>query len=457
MLSMLPALCRARVRGLRRLSTWQVACLQTNADHPCVDSCPCFNENQPASWPAEFRVSEEVVNRYASRQPNPLRMEEVLQMKDPEETAKMLMTEMPVRLANRIAHLSHLDMMESCPALLCARARLVRSFAEVVRAADSGASLEEFANTIRAVKERHKHQVKRLTVGTHHLKRLLIQSGKSADEAIEGIDQFLDRFVLSRIGIEMLNSQYLSLFTQSRGIADPNCDPCALARKAGAIARKIAAEEFEAVPEVQVSFFGKRDARTLPLVPSYLLYILLELLKNSVRAVAENHRDNKSKEAPVDPIVIRVASDEAQVVLDIFDRGGGIPFELQQKVWSYMYSTRRGPVSADREDEATPLAGFGVGLPLSRLYAEYIGGSLQLISMPNFGTHAFLFLERCSTRKEGMPTYVNWLRKRHLLEELVELEVRKRAAAEIEDYAEALRLKGLVVEARAKLQEFNVS
>ncbi|CAJ1346668.1 unnamed protein product [Effrenium voratum] len=95
MLSMLPALCRARVRGLRRLSTWQVACLQTNADHPCVDSCPCFNENQPASWPAEFRVSEEVVNRYASRQPNPLRMEEVLQMKDPEETAKMLMTEMP--------------------------------------------------------------------------------------------------------------------------------------------------------------------------------------------------------------------------------------------------------------------------------------------------------------------------------------------------------------------------
>lgn len=27
------------------------------------------------------------------------------------------------------------------------------------------------------------------------------------------------------------------------------------------------------------------------------------------------------------PIVIRVASDDSQVVVDIFDRGGGIPFE----------------------------------------------------------------------------------------------------------------------------------
>jgi len=73
------------------------------------------------------------------------------------------------------------------------------------------------------------------------------------------------------------------------------------------------------------------------------------------------------------------------------------------------------------------------------------------MSMPNFGTHAFLFLQRCSSRKEGMPTYVNWLRKRNLLDEVLDLEARKRAAADIEDYAEALRLKGLASEAREKL------
>jgi len=432
-----------------------VACLQENAEFPCVDACPCFNAHQVQDWPKESQVPEELINGYSSLQPNPLRMEEVLAMKDFQATAKMLKLEIPVRLANRIAHLSHLDMMENCQALLCARARLVRSFKEVLGAADT--SLEDFAEVVRTVKERHKHQVKRLTVGMKDLKRLRVEAGANEAEVIEEIDKFLDGFVLSRIGIEMLNSQYLSMFSQNTGIADPHCDPCAIARRAGRFARKIASKEFEgSVPEVDVTFHGKADARTLPLVPSYLMYILLELLKNSVRAVAEQHRASGSTNV-VPTIVIRVASDDSQMVMDIFDRGGGIPFELQQRVWSYMYSTRRGSPGTVQSDaaEATPLAGFGVGLPLSRLYAEYIGGSLQLVSMPNFGTHAFLFLERCSSRKEGMPTYVNWLRKRHLLEELLDLEGRKRAAVEVEDYAEALRLKGLCAEVHQKLKEFH--
>lgn len=434
----------------------QVACLQEKADFPCVDACPCFDAHRVQDWPQDGRVSEDVINQYSSLQPNPLRMEEVLAMKDSQATAKILRQEIPVRLANRIAHLTHLDMMENCPALLCARARLVRSFKEVLGAAEM--SIEDFADVVRSVKERHKHQVKRLTVGMKDLKSLRIQAGASEAEVIEEIDKFLDRFVLSRIGIEMLNSQYLSMFSQNSGIADPHCDPCAIARKAARFARKIASAEFGgSLPEVDVTFHGKADARTLPLVPSYLMYILMELLKNSVRAVAEQHRAFGLTSAALPPIVIRVASDDSQVVMDIFDRGGGIPFELQEKVWSYMYSTRRGNPGTVQSDagEATPLAGFGVGLPLSRLYAEYIGGSLQLVSMPNFGTHAFLFLERCSSRKEGMPTYVNWLRKRHLLEELLDVESRKRAAVEIEDYAEALRLKGLAVEVHQKLKEFH--
>ena len=107
------------------------------------------------------------------------------------------------------------------------------------------------------------------------------------------------------------SARYLSLFSQNAGIADSHCDPCAVAIKAARMARKLALQEFgPSVPEawsvdpsglaglkntfkmgrkpwktmenvgksmetpefreVNVTFHGKPDARTLPLVPSYL-------------------------------------------------------------------------------------------------------------------------------------------------------------------------------------------
>lgn len=39
-------------------------------------------------------------------------------------------------------------------------------------------------------------------------------------------------------------------------------------------------------------------------------------------------------------------------------------------------------------------AGFGMGLPLSRLYARYFGGSLKLRPMEGYGTDAYIHLHR---------------------------------------------------------------
>lgn len=71
-----------------------------------------------------------------------------------------------------------------------------------------------------------------------------------------------------------------------------------------------------------------------------------------------------------------------------------------------MYTTANRPQL--EEDEGTgeyraPLAGFGYGLPLSRLYARYFGGDLRLLSMEGYGTDAYLHLSRLSDTEEPLP------------------------------------------------------
>jgi pyruvate dehydrogenase kinase 2/3/4 len=49
------------------------------------------------------------------------------------------------------------------------------------------------------------------------------------------------------------------------------------------------------------------------------------------------------------------------------------------------------------------LAGYGYGLPVSRLYARYFGGDLQIISMEGYGTDAYLHLNRLGNVQEPLP------------------------------------------------------
>jgi hypothetical protein len=56
----------------------------------------------------------------------------------------------------------------------------------------------------------------------------------------------------------------------------------------------------------------------------------------------------------------------------------------------------------DDEDGPAVLAGYGYGLPISRLYARYFGGDLQIISMEGYGTDAYLHLNRLGNVQVGL-------------------------------------------------------
>ena len=78
-------------------------------------------------------------------------------------------------------------------------------------------------------------------------------------------------------------------------------------------------------------------------------------------------------------------------------------------MWTYLFTTAKLTAEEllDAEERThqcsnrpDPIAGFGYGLPLSRLYARHFGGELSLTSMEGYGTDAYLHLSKLGNKTE---------------------------------------------------------
>merc|ERR1712087_908510 len=120
-------------------------------------------------------------------------------------------------------------------------------------------------------------------------------------------------------------------------------------------------------------------------------------MKNAMRAVCENGNAENGEEAPPIECVIVASQQSDDVTIKISDQGGGISRENMEKIWYYSFTTimpqSRPSMDPMGRDESAPIAGFGYGLPLSRLYARYFGGDLEVISMDGYGTDTFVYLK----------------------------------------------------------------
>ncbi|MEW5314720.1 MAG: hypothetical protein WDW38_006192 [Sanguina aurantia] len=221
------------------------------------------------------------------------------------------------------------------------------------------------------------------------------------------LQTFLDTFFLSRIALRFLVGHHIAIFAEPReqhvGLIHTKCSPVQVCTDAVADARAVCYREFGEAPEVIIH--GNPDL-TFAYVPSHLQQMTFELVKNSLRAVQEKYSDSHN-EAP--PIHLVVAEGIEDITIKVSDQGGGIRRSGLPRIWTYLYTTARNPLpDVDEFTTNLPsvLAGYGCGLPLSRLYSRYFGGDISIISMEGYGTDAYLHLNRLGNDTEPLPGQV---------------------------------------------------
>jgi pyruvate dehydrogenase kinase 2/3/4 len=187
------------------------------------------------------------------------------------------------------------------------------------------------------------------------------------------------------------------------------------------------------LPEIKI--YGHLDA-TFPYILSHLEYIIGELLRNSIQAVVERP-DRLGSQSQPPPIEVTICEAPQHVIIRVSDQGGGITREILPYLWSFS----KGPRSETRlenlhhvpkmaatlqemrdpADKARPIHSnhhsslsslsnrppnlrLGMGLPLSRVYAEYWAGSLELQSLQGYGVDAFLQISKLGNKNEQLTT-----------------------------------------------------
>jgi len=359
--------------------------------------------------------SMKLMDHYAQFNPSPLSMKQFIEFgksASESESFSFLSKEIPVRLSNIMKEINLLPgNLLQMPSILILQDWYAKSFRDLSifeNRKPTPETLEEFCNTLKTVQTRHTNVVQTMAQGVLELK----ESHTVDNQTDMAIQYFLDRFYMSRISIRMLMHQHVLLFEEGAdkksrriGIIDPNCKVRSIIMEAFTNAAFLCEEYYKCAPDIEIkgqlkvaNDKGKLVALSLAYPPPHLYHIMFELFKNSMRATVEAHN---LKDLP--SIEVLIAKGEHDVSIRISDQGGGIPRHITDHLFHYLFSTAPRPSMTPNK---APLAGYGYGLPLSRLYARYFHGDLILNSYDGYGTDAVVYLKtRTEEANELLPIF----------------------------------------------------
>ncbi|KAJ5182980.1 hypothetical protein N7492_000596 [Penicillium capsulatum] len=360
-------------------------------------------------------------------------------------SANYVRTELPTRLAHRLRDIQQLPyVVVSNPHLSLVYELYYKAF-ERFRVIPEIRSLDDndrFCDVLRDMLKEHLVVIPNLATGVLECRDLFPH-----DE----MDRFMNTLLRARISRRVIAEQHLALtetfnfpwhFRDSHERTDMNadfvgevflkCKAREVIERCGKVAQELMRRTSPSTQIPGITVQGHVDA-TFPYILSHLEYIVGELLRNSVQAVMEKSPDSSQ---PPPPIEVLICETPQHVIMRISDQGGGIPREIMPYLWSFSKGPRSqsrlanlGQVPAmaatmqelkvsperrhDREfhegslealTSRPPDLRLGMGLPMSRVYAEYWAGSLELHSLEGYGVDAFLQISKLGNKNEQVTT-----------------------------------------------------
>ncbi|KAL2135406.1 hypothetical protein VTI74DRAFT_8639 [Chaetomium olivicolor] len=392
-------------------------------------------------------------------------------------SANYVRTELPTRIAHRIRDMQQLPYVVVTNPHINEVYDLYYTAFDTFRKVREIKTLEDndrFCKTIRAMLKAHLTVIPKLAMG-------ILECNGLMDAA--ALDKFMNTILRSRISRRVIAEQHLALtdtfhapwFSPGAKLAESEfigevflkCVAKDVVERCGKTVRDILQQAYGpdiALPEIHIE--GHLDAN-FPYILSHLEYIIGELLRNSVQAVAEKHQRRKDKSTNPDktppPIEVTICESHQHVIIRVSDQGGGIPRERLPYLWSFSkgpaseqilanlgkvpkmaatmqelqvddhpirshtrshHGSRLTPPGTDGSPSISgaaeivqeinsslatlssrpPNLRLGMGLPLSRVYAEYWAGSLALHSLEGYGVDAFLQISKLGNKNEQLTT-----------------------------------------------------
>ncbi|XP_069760765.1 pyruvate dehydrogenase (acetyl-transferring) kinase isozyme 2, mitochondrial-like isoform X3 [Narcine bancroftii] len=323
------------------------------------------------------------IDHFSKFSPSPLSIKQFLDFGSTnacEKTSFMfLRQELPVRLSNIMKEINLLpDRLLGTPSVQLVQSWYVQSLLDILefynRNPDDLSVLSGFTDALITIRNRHNDVVPTMAQGVIEYKESFCEDSITT----QNVQYFLDRFYMSRISIRMLINQHTLIFGGTTnpahpkhiGSIDPDCEVVNVVKDAYETAKLLCDQYYMDSPTLEVDQHNAMSGSGpvhIVYVPSHLYHMLFELFKMN-------------------------------------DKGGGVPLSKIDRLFSYMYST--APTPHLGSSGGAPLAGFGYGLPISRLYAKYFQGDLQLYSMEGYGTDAVIYLKALSKDSvERLPVY----------------------------------------------------